>query len=60
MLDRPEAEQNIHTHLSLMDRIRRRYDLTPPITLVFGLTVPLLCCLPHISTPLCFQGSLLD
>ncbi len=38
MLNRQEAQQNIHSNLSLMDRIRRRYDLTPSITLVLGLT----------------------
>ena len=38
MLNRPEAQQNAQGHLSLMDRIRRQYDLTPSITLIFGLT----------------------
>ena len=38
MLNRPEADQNTYTSLSFMDKIRRRYDLTPSITLVLGLT----------------------
>ena len=60
MLDRPEAEQSTHRSPSLLDKIRRQYDLTPSITLIFGLTILFLYCLSHISTPLCFQGSLLD
>lgn len=39
MLNRPEAQQDAQGNLSLMDRIRRQYDLTPSITLIFGLTV---------------------
>ena len=39
MLDRPEAEQIAHRNPSLMDKIRRQYDFTPSITLIFGLTV---------------------
>ena len=38
MLNRPEADQNTYTSLSFMDKFRRRYDLTPSITLVLGLT----------------------
>ena len=38
MLNRPEADQNTYTSLSFMDKIRRRYDLTPSITLILGLT----------------------
>ena len=38
MLNRQEAEQSTPRNLSLMDRIRRQYDLTPSITLVLGLT----------------------
>ena len=38
MLDRPETEQSTHRSLSLMDKIKRQYDLTPSITLIFGLT----------------------
>lgn len=38
MLNRQEAIQGTQTSLSLMDRIRRKYDLTPPVTLVLGLT----------------------
>ena len=38
MLNRQEATQNSQRNLSLVDRIRRQYDLTPPITLVLGLT----------------------
>ena len=39
MLDRPEAEQSAHRSPSLLDKIRRQYDLTPSITLIFGLTI---------------------
>ena len=39
MLNRPEAQQSTQGNLSLVDRIRRQYDLTPSITLIFGLTV---------------------
>ena len=38
MLNRPEADQNTYTSLLFMDKIRRRYDLTPSITLILGLT----------------------
>ena len=38
MPDREEAIQSTQSNLSLMDRIRRKYDLTPPTTLVLGLT----------------------
>ena len=38
MLNRPAAERFTHENLSLIDRIRRRYDLTPAITLILGLT----------------------
>ncbi len=38
MLNRQDAEQNTQNNLSLMDRLRRQYDLTPSITLVLGLT----------------------
>ena len=38
MLNRQEAQQNTHSHLSFMDRIRRQYDLTPSITTILGLT----------------------
>ncbi len=38
MLNRQEATESTQKNLSLMDRIRRRYDLTPPITVVLGLT----------------------
>jgi iron(III) transport system permease protein len=38
MLNRQEAQQNTHSHLSFMDKIRRQYDLTPSITTILGLT----------------------
>ena len=38
MPNHPEADQNTYTSLSFMDKIRRRYDLTPSISLVLGLT----------------------
>ena len=38
MLDRQEAEQNPQRNLSLIDKLRRQYDLTPSITVVLGLT----------------------
>ena len=38
MPNRQEAEQNTQNNLSFMDRLRRKYDLTPTITLVLGLT----------------------
>ena len=38
MLNRSETEENPYKNLSLMDRIRRKYDLTPSIMLVLGLT----------------------
>ena len=38
MLDRQAAHLNPEKNLSLMDRLRRHYDLTPSITLVLGLT----------------------
>ena len=39
MLDRPEAEQSAHRSPSFFDKIRRQYDFTPSITLIFGLTI---------------------
>ena len=38
MLNRSETEENPYKNLSLMDKIKRKYDLTPSITLVLGLT----------------------
>ena len=38
MLDRQEAQQNTQRNLSLIDKLRRQYDLTPSITVVLGLT----------------------
>jgi iron(III) transport system permease protein len=38
MLNRQEATEGTQRNLSLMDRIRHQYDLTPPITVVLGLT----------------------
>ena len=38
MLNRQEAEQGAQRNLSLMDKIRRQYDLSPSITLILGLT----------------------
>ena len=38
MLNHQETQQSTQSNLSLMDRIRRQYDLTPSITTVLGLT----------------------
>lgn len=38
MFDRQEATDNPHLKLTLIERIRRKYDLTPSITLILGLT----------------------
>ena len=38
MLDRQDATLSSQRNLSLMDKIRRQYDLTPSITLILGLT----------------------
>ena len=38
MLNRSETKESVYTNLSLMDKIRRKYDLTPSISLVLGLT----------------------
>ena len=38
MLNRQKAIESTQRNLSLMDRIRRQYDLTPPTTVVLGLT----------------------
>ena len=38
MLNQQKTEENPYTNLSLMDKIRRKYDLTPSISLVLGLT----------------------
>ncbi len=38
MFNRQEAQDNPHLKLTLIEKIRRKYDLTPPITLILGLT----------------------
>ena len=38
MFNRQEATDNPHLKLTLIDKIRRKYDLTPSITLILGLT----------------------
>ena len=38
MLNRSETKEDVYTKLSLIEKIRRKYDLTPSITLVLGLT----------------------
>ena len=38
MFNRPEAKDNTLNNLSLIDKIRRKYDLTPSITLILVLT----------------------
>ena len=37
MFNRQEAQDNPFKNLSLSDKIRRKYDLTPNITLILGL-----------------------
>ena len=39
MSEHPDPAHSTQKRLSLIDRIRRHYDLTPSITLIFGLTV---------------------
>ncbi len=38
MFNRQEATDNPHLKLTLIEKIRRKYDLTPSITLILGLT----------------------
>lgn len=38
MFNRQEAKDNPHLKLTLIEKIRRKYDLTPSITLILGLT----------------------
>ena len=38
MLNQQKTEENPFTNLSLMEKIKRRYDLTPSISLILGLT----------------------
>ncbi len=38
MFNRQEATDNPHLELTLIEKIRRKYDLTPSITLILGLT----------------------
>ena len=38
MFNRQEAQDNPHLKLTLIEKIRRKYDLTPSITLILGLT----------------------
>lgn len=39
MLNRPEEKDNPPNNLSLIDKIRRKYDLTPSITIILGLII---------------------
>ena len=60
MLNRPEAQQNAQGHLSLMDRTQTAVRFNPLNHTDFRADSVVLCRFPHISTPLCFQRSVLD
>ena len=60
MFNRHEEQETSRNNLPLLDKIRRKYDLTPVTTLILGLIALFFSRFPHLSSPICFQRSILD
>ena len=52
MFNPQQENDNLLNNLSFIDKIKRKYDLTPSIILILGLTTLFFCNIPHLPPPL--------